>query len=108
MNTLLSVILIIYWLSFCNRKGANEYSTTVLSLTYQKDDRRVKNKVSLKDFYSQKADNGTILLMMTDYGYLDMFLNSYRVGNLSQYKNLVVLCMDAKSYRVLLSVVCEY
>ena len=55
--------------------------------------------MSLQDYLSQKAVNGTVLLMMTDYGYMNMFVNSYRVGNLSQYQNLVVLCIDEQSYR---------
>lgn len=73
-----------------------EYSVLKSSLAYHKGVR----EVSLKDYLSQKAVNGTVLLMMTDYGYMNMFVNSYRVGNLSQYKNLVVLCIDEQSYRV--------
>ena len=56
--------------------------------------------MSLQECLSQKAVDGTILLMMVDYGYLDMFINSYRVGELSQYKNLIVFCLEEQSYRV--------
>ena len=73
-------------------------------LMYHARTREEAKELSLKDYYSQKAENGTVLLMMTDYGYMNMFLNSYMVGNLSQYKNLVVLCMDEQSYRVLVSI----
>lgn len=56
--------------------------------------------MSLQECLSQKAVDGTIMLMMVDYGYLDMFINSYRVGELSQYKNLIVFCLEEQSYRV--------
>ena len=51
-------------------------------------------------FLSQKACNKTILLMIVDYGYLDMWNNTYIAGNLSHYDNLAVFCMDRESYSV--------
>ena len=96
MNSLFVVLLIVYCLSFFPDNEKTEHSVLESSLAYHKETR----VVSLKDYLSQKAINRTVLLMMTDYGYMNMFVNSYRVGNLSQYKNLVVLCIDEQSYRV--------
>ena len=96
MNSLFVVLFIVYCLSFLPENESVEYSVLKSSLAYHKGVRAV----SLKDYLAQKAVNGTVLLMMTDYGYMNMFVNSYRVGNLSQYKNLVVLCIDEQSYRV--------
>lgn len=55
----------------------------------------------LESFLHIRAVNGTIMLMMTDYGYLNHFLNVYYAGNLSQYPNLIVTCIDPQSYTVL-------
>ena len=43
--------------------------------------------------------NNTIMLMWTDSGYINMFLNSYRVCGLQQYKNLIVTCLDKACYK---------
>ena len=51
-------------------------------------------------FLSERAVNNSILLMMVDYGYLNMWNNSYRCGNLSQYSNVVIFCLDSKSFQV--------
>ena len=96
MNSLFVVLFIVYCLSFLPENESVEHSVLKSSLAYHKGVR----EVSLQDYLSQKAVNGTVLLMMTDYGYMNMFVNSYRVGNLSQYQNLVVLCIDEQSYRV--------
>ena len=48
------------------------------------------------------AINSTILMMIVDYGYLDLWRNAYNAGKLSQYKNLVVVCLDEQSYKVML------
>ena len=96
MNSLFVVLFIVHCLSFLPENESVEYSVLKSSLAYHKGVR----EVSLKDYLSQKAVNGTVLLMMTDYGYMNMFVNSYRVGNLSQHQNLVVLCIDEQSYRV--------
>ena len=39
------------------------------------------------------------MLMCTDSGYINMFLNSYRVCGLQQYKNLIVTCLDKACYK---------
>ena len=103
MNSLFVVLFIVHYLSFFSENERVEYSVLKSSLAYHKGVR----EVSLKDYLAQKAVNGTVLLMMTDYGYMDMFVNSYRVGHLSQYKNLVVLCIDKQSYRVSVFALCE-
>lgn len=51
-------------------------------------------------FLSERAVNNSILLMMVDYGYLNMWNNSYRCGNLSQYSNVVIFCLDSKSFQI--------
>ena len=43
--------------------------------------------------------NNTIMLMCTDSGYINMFLNSYYVCNLQQYKYLIVTCLDKSCYK---------
>lgn len=96
MNSLFVVLFIVHYLSFLPENEKTEHSILESSLAYHKEVR----EVSLQNYLSQKAVNGTVLLMMTDYGYMNMFVNSYRVGNLSQYQNLVVLCIDEQSYRV--------
>ena len=90
----LPVLFIVYWaLHFVHYDGGSVIVDSTLQY-------HMKEKtVSYKNYLSQKAVNGTVLLMMTDYGYMNMFVNSYRVGNLSQYQNLVVLCIDEQSYR---------
>ncbi len=45
--------------------------------------------------------NNSILLMLTDLGYLDQFWNTYLYGNFTQYKNLVVACINQEAYEVL-------
>ena len=95
MNSLFVVLFIVHCLSFLPENEKTEHSILESSLAYHKEVR----EVSLQDYLSQKAVNGTVLLMMTDYGYMNMFVNSYRVGNLSQYQNLGVLCIDEQSYR---------
>ena len=45
--------------------------------------------------------NNTVLLMLTDWGYLNQFWNSYVVSNLKQYSNLVVACLDTEVYEVI-------
>ena len=102
MNSVFVVLFVVYFLSFLSDERM-EQSVLESSLAYHKE---VK-EVSYKEYLAQKAVNGTVLLMMTDYGYMDMFVNSYRVGNLSQYKNLVVLCIDEQSYRVSVVVISE-
>lgn len=58
--------------------------------------------VPLLVMLSNLAINNTILMMIIDYGYLDLWRNSYIAGNLSQYKNLIVFCLDEQSYKEVL------
>ena len=55
----------------------------------------------LKDVIKRQSYNNSIMLMCTDSGYINMFLNSYYVSNLQQYKNLVVTCLDKSCYNQL-------
>lgn len=55
----------------------------------------------LKDVIKRQSYNNSIMLMCTDSGYINMFLNSYYVCNLQQYKNLVVTCLDKPCYNQL-------
>ena len=45
--------------------------------------------------------NNTVLMMMMDFGFIHLWNSSYLSGNLSSYKNLVVLCMDKESFTVI-------
>ena len=58
--------------------------------------------VPLLPMLTSRAINNTVLMMIVDYGYLDLWRNSYNAGNLSQYKNLVVFCLDEQSYKEVL------
>ncbi|KAM7455148.1 putative transferase [Blastocystis sp. subtype 1] len=58
-------------------------------------------RVPLLPMLTSRAINNTVLMMIVDYGYLDLWRNSYNAGNLSQYKNLIVLCLDEQSYKAL-------
>lgn len=61
---------------------------------------RLSPIITLESIISSNNVNNTVLLMMTDYGYLNHFLNVYYAGNLNQYPNLVVACIDKISYHV--------
>ena len=63
-------------------------------------DRMCRNCSLAEEVYSH-AKNGTILLMMVDSGYYYQFLNSYYIGNLRMYDNLLVVCLDIKSFNKL-------
>ena len=52
----------------------------------------------LETVIQRSSYNNTIMLMCTDSGYINMFLNSYRVCDLQQYKNLIVTCFDKPCY----------
>lgn len=47
--------------------------------------------------------NNTVLLMLTDWGYMNQFWNSYIVSDLKQYSNLVVACLDTQVYEVMIA-----
>ena len=57
--------------------------------------------ISFSEHLSQRAVNNTVLMNLVDYGYINMWNNSYIYGNLSSYENLVVVCMDKESYWVI-------
>ena len=58
------------------------------------------SSMSLQSILPLRSVNNTVLLMMTDYGYLNHYLNVYYAGHLNQYPNLVVCCIDKYSYNV--------
>lgn len=53
------------------------------------------------NYLSKRAVNNTVLMMMMDFGFIHLWNSSYLSGNLSSYKNLVVLCMDKESFTVI-------
>ena len=63
--------------------------------------------VPLFAILSNVAINNTILMMIVDYGYLDLWRNSNTAGNLSQYKNLIVFCLDEQSYKAVPFIYCH-
>ena len=56
--------------------------------------------VPLYAFLSQHAVNNTLLMMIVDSGYIDLWRNSYYSGHLADYPNLIVFCLDQQSYAV--------
>ena len=58
------------------------------------------NSHSLRQFIRNKTINNTVLVMVVDFGYLKVFLNSYFTSRLWEYPNLVVLCFDKRSFLV--------
>ena len=64
-------------------------NTTVLS--------RKSVSFSFTEAIARYSKNNTIFLMLVDSGYFNQFLNAYYVGNLKQYDNLLVVCLDIKS-----------
>ncbi|KAK8819264.1 hypothetical protein WA577_003730 [Blastocystis sp. JDR] len=59
------------------------------------------NSHSLRQFIRNKTINNTVLVMVVDFGYLKVFLNSYFTSRLWEYPNLVVLCFDKRSFLIL-------
>ena len=49
---------------------------------------------SLTEAIATYSKNNTIFLMLVDSGYYNQFLNAYYIGNLKQYDNLLVVCLD--------------
>ena len=68
-------------------------NTTVLS--------RKSVSYSLTQAIARYSKNNTIFLMLVDSGYFNQFLNAYYVGNLKQYDNLLVVCLDIESCNML-------
>ena len=56
---------------------------------------------SLTQAIARYSKNNTIFLMLVDRGYFNQFLNAYYVGNLKQYDNLLVVCLDIESCNML-------
>ena len=59
------------------------------------------NSVSFIQFVKSKTINNTVFVMIVDFGYLRVFLNSYFTSRLWEYPNLVILCLDQRSFNVL-------
>ena len=59
------------------------------------------NSMSFIQFVKSKAINNTVFVMIVDFGYLRVFLNSYFTSRLWEYPNLVILCLDQRSFNVL-------
>ena len=59
-----------------------------------------RNCSLVEEIYSHGRNN-TIFLMMVDSGYYYQFLNAYYIGNLKMYDNLLVVCLDIKSFNKL-------
>lgn len=55
---------------------------------------------SIHRLLSRQAKQNTILLTIVDEPYLRIWRNSYYYGNLSQYDNLVVMCLNRRTYTV--------
>ena len=55
----------------------------------------------LEDVIKRHSYNNSIMLMCTDSGYINVFLNSYYVCNMKQYKNFIVTCLDKPCYNQL-------
>ena len=55
----------------------------------------------LEDVIKRHSYNNSIMLMCTDSGYINVFLNSYFVCNMQQYKNFIVTCLDKPCYNQL-------
>ena len=68
-------------------------NTTVLS--------RKSVSYSLTESIARYSKNNTIFLMLVDSGYFNQFLNAYYIGNLKQYDNLFVVCLDIESCNML-------
>ena len=56
--------------------------------------------LSFSEYLSQRAVNNTVLMNLVDYGYINLWYNSYVYSNLSSYDNLVVVCMDKDTFKV--------
>ena len=60
--------------------------------------------LSLTEAVLRYQVNNTVILMLTDSGYIHQFWNSYLVSKLDRYPNLVVACLDLQVYEVAISV----
>jgi hypothetical protein len=60
----------------------------------------VRTIPSLADIVNSIAENNTIFAMMTNFGYINMFVNTVKVSKLNNYPNFIVFCLDRESYDV--------
>ena len=95
----LLIFCLVFFTSVLNTSASNCcgcYSVSSISNSY----RRLQ-PVSFSEYLPLRAVNNTVLMNLVDYGYINMWNNSYIYGNLSSYDNLVVVCMDKESYWVM-------
>ena len=76
-------------------------SPAVESLIFVNADPAASNSMPFIQFVKSKAVNNTVFVMIVDFGYLRVFLNSYFTSRLWEYPNLVILCLDQRSFNVL-------
>ena len=76
-------------------------SPDVESLIFVNADPAASNSMPFIQFVKSKAVNNTVFVMIVDFGYLRVFLNSYFTSRLWEYPNLVILCLDQRSFNVL-------
>ena len=74
---------------------------SVMSITISSVSQKKTSYDCLEDVIQRHVYNNSIMLMYTDSGYINMFMNSYYVCNLKQYKNLIVTCFDKPCYNQL-------
>ena len=86
-----SVFICVQKVKYGSIKGITISSVSQKQLTYDR----------LEDVIKRHSYNNSIMLMCTDSGYINMFMNSYYVSNLQQYKNLIVTCLDKPCYNQL-------
>ena len=95
-NTLVLLFLFLeVFVSMIVHLSGSKSSTPSISKNY----RRLQ-PLSFSEYVSQRAVNNTVLLNLLDYGYINLWFNSYVYSNLSSYDNLVVVCMDKGSFNV--------
>ena len=86
-----------------NKKNTNDQLEDVIKRysynnTVSSDNTEKTTYNKLEDVIKKHSYNNSIILMCTDSGYINMFLNSYNVCNLKQYRNLIVTCLDMACY----------
>lgn len=56
--------------------------------------------ITLQHAITMYQVNKTVLLMLTDNGYINQFMNTYISSNLEKYPNLIVVCLNDEAYKV--------
>lgn len=80
-----------------NLSQGNDYMNCIrFTFAYEK---RIKY-ITLFEAIQRYKVNNTILLMLTDKGYISQFYNSYKANHLNKYSNLVVVCINEDAYNV--------